>query len=354
MTNLVKGKTQKQFLENKLTQLLYIYGISGQEERVQKYLLRELSELNSEFVKQDKYGNIHAMFKVGTGVGATLHLNSHMDTVRDVKEDKYIRNDNGVFTAVLPDGTRGILGADDRAGIAIILTILNFPPKFDGMIKVSFYREEEIGCVGSSNSDLGFLEDVDFSMTFDRHGSSDIVAGTWGRPFCCNEVGNWLEGLAKKENYKFKMVEGGLSDAYTVSENGINAINLSVGYYNEHTAREYLVFKELYTSLEFAKLAISDLNRVYDDFSGVPFESKWIKEGSYNNFGCDYESDCADKVVSDEGFYAPVAYLCEDYGIVTDGAYEMTMTYDEVCDLLKQLNGVKEAMEGATQYKNMI
>lgn len=367
MIQTVKGKTQKEFLENKLIQLLYLYGTSGKEERVQKYLIRELSELKTDFVKMDEYGNIHTQMTVGDGKGAVLHLNSHMDTVSGVVEDKRIVNDNGVYTAHLPNGDRTVLGADDRAGIATILTIMNFLPNFNGTLKVSFYREEEIGCVGSSNSDKTFLSDVDLSITFDRHGSKDIVVGTMGQPFSCNEVGNWLEIIASTNGFEYKAIEGGISDAMTVSEEGINAVNLSVGYYNEHTKNEFLVFSELYTTLEFAKVAIEDLNRVYYTFTPVPKENQWIEAWSYKSYGYGYDSysDYTNSgfvsngsgssygIIPNQALFAPVAYIEDDsIAIISDGAYEMDMTIEEVDDLINQLTAVRNTIEANTMLRD--
>lgn len=349
---MVKGKTEKQFLENKLIQLLHIYGVSGEEERVQKYLIRELNELENDYVKVDGYGNIHAQFTLGTGEGTVLHFNSHMDTVSGVKENKRIINDNGVFSAVLPTGERGVLGADDRAGIATILTLLNFMPNFDGVIKVSFYREEEIGCVGSTNSDKTFLDNVDLAITFDRRGSSDIVVGCMGQPFASEEVGTWLETLSDDKNYKYKAVEGGISDALTVSEYGINAINISVGYYNEHTINEFLIFSELFTTFEFTKEIIKEINSVSSTFSEVPSETKWIASwgNSYSDYR--YTDDNYGKSYNGGGsLFAPTAYI-EDgkYAILTDGNYEMDMNIDEVTDLIKQLQEVRDELESNEMF----
>ena len=339
-------KTQKEFLESKLVELLYLFGTSGKEERIQKYLMKELDSLKTDFVKMDSYGNIHTQFTLGSGDGAVLHLNSHMDTVSGVKEDKKIVNDNGVFTAILPDGKRGILGADDRAGIATILTIINYMPKFDGKLKVSFYREEEIGCVGSTKSDKSFLDDVDLSITFDRRGSSDIVVGSFTQPFACNEVGDWLETLSQANGFKYKPIEGGISDAMTVSEHGINAVNLSVGYYNEHTYNEYLVFSELYTTLEFARCIMRDLNKVKYTFTSVPTENKWIKAWDYkksSSYGGYYDSSTQrwideEEILANQGFYAPVAWVEKDeIAVLSDGAYEMHMNLSELDDLIADL-----------------
>lgn len=345
MTNTLKvnGKTRREFLANKLVQLLYISGVSGDEDKVAKYLTREMESLNPDDFYVDSYGNLHTKFIMGDGNGATIHLNSHMDTVAKCEADKRITiSESGVYRAINSDGQYGVLGADDRAGIATILTILNFKDllDFNGTIKVSFYREEEIGCVGSSNSDLGFLKDVDFSITFDRHGSSDIVIGGMGQPFACDEVGVWLDDLSRKQGFEFTPCEGGISDACTVSETGVNAINLSVGYYNEHTTNEYLVFDELHTSMRFGFEIISDLNNVVHGFTSVPKENKWVKSWDYSYGGYSQTNTFP----SDDSLFAPIAYIEGRYGVITDGNHDMVMSYEEVDELIYQLRQVRDEL----------
>lgn len=344
-----KGKTQKQFLEAQLHNLLNIQGVSGKEIRVSNYLLKELSNLKYNFLRLDEYGNIHMEVNVGNGEGAIVHLNSHMDTVSGVREDKVINNDSGVYTAMLPDGTRGILGADDRAGIATILTILFFPPTFNGKFRVSFYKEEEIGCVGSTNSDKSVLKDVDLAITFDRRGNSDIVVGCWGQAFASNAVADWLESVSNENGFGFSATEGGISDACTVSEQGVNSVNLSVGYYNEHTTSEYLVFSELYNTLEFAKCAISEINTAKDTFGSVPSTNDWSSAGSYSS-GTYYNQ------YNDSPLYSPLGFYDEDCGkvIITDGLSEMSLDSDELEYLIADLKRAKVQMDSATLAKDYL
>lgn len=274
-------------LESNLDKYITMYGVSGKEERVRKALLSHLNSLNMDTVKIDDYGNIHATKKYGES-DTVIHLNAHMDTVPNTQKERIIQkimnnsNSDKWYTATQVDNDKGaVLGADDRAGIAIILTLLEHLTEYNGLIKVSFYREEEIGCVGSLNSDTSFFQDADLSITFDRHGNSDIVVENHYLKFCTKETVNWLNDLSYANGYKYKTCTGGISDAHTVSEMGVNAINLSVGYYNEHTDNEKLSLNECYTAYMFGLLIIESLDIHKPDLGKLiqPVQKKDVNDG---------------------------------------------------------------------------
>ncbi|MEL0642581.1 hypothetical protein V6260_18530, partial [Pseudoalteromonas aliena] len=86
--------------------------------------------------------------------------------------------------------------------------------------------------------DPDWYKDVDLAIVVDRRSNRDIVAGC-GMAFCSDAVGYFMEDVSKMADMDWKCVEGGISDAMVFAENGINSINLSAGYMNEHTANEY-------------------------------------------------------------------------------------------------------------------
>ncbi|MDS7057211.1 M20/M25/M40 family metallo-hydrolase [Klebsiella pneumoniae] len=290
------GVLRMKKMQNQLVELLNIHGVSGDEKAVRDYLLFELAtEKLVDRCHIDDYGNLLAEKKCGNGKGATVLLSAHMDTVRGVRKDKKLVIENGEIHAVLPDGKRGILGADDRAGIAIVLTVLRNLEKvnFNGRIKVAFSREEEIGCVGSSRIREEWYEGTDLALVVDRQGSRDIVVGC-GQPFCSDAVGDFLEGVAKIADLDFTCVEGGISDAVTFSEAGVNSVNLSAGYYNEHTDKEYVVISEMKDTVRLIMQTLGVINDFCHLFGEVPEgDNKWVQRwypraGKYNNYDIGY------------------------------------------------------------------
>lgn len=285
-------------LQKQLLNLLNIHAVSGEEKPVRDYL-KPILDSTMDTTHIDDYGNLLGCKKVGSGNGATVLLSAHMDTVRAVVKDREIINNNGIISS-----SKGALGADDRAGIAIILAVLRNLKRidFNGTIKVAFSREEEIGCIGSGKINAEWYDDVDLAIVVDRRDSRDIVVGC-GMAFCSNEVGNFMTEVGKMVDMDWKCVEGGISDAMTFSYNNINSINLSAGYFNEHTSDEFVIIDNMRDTTRLIIQTLAVINGFYKDFGDVPFENEWVKHwdnryrGSYygNYFEDDfYDNDCTD------------------------------------------------------------
>lgn len=313
-------------LKFRLKKLLDIHGISGQETLVRQYVKKEIKNKVDNVIIDD-YGNLLATKVFGEAKGnPVIMLNAHMDTVKATNRDKIVVEQNGVFRAYY-HGKTTVLGADDRAGIAIVLSILdNVPSSFEGTLKLSFTREEEIGCIGASRIDKKFYNDVDLNITFDRRGNKDIVVGTWGAPFCSNVVGHTLENIAKRNNFDYRCVSGGVSDAYEFSYKGINSVNLSVGYENEHTSNEFLVYKDLNVAYEFGLAILGDIGLYdYEGFGEVPLRSnQWVEDYDYKSYGKSKTKANWDKFYESE--YEGHGYNEGDYGYTGSYGYELEYT----------------------------
>ncbi len=276
--------------KQELYELLSIKAPSGMERKVARYLRPKLEEL-CDNVFQDDYGNLLAEKSVGDGKGATVVLSAHMDTVNDVRKGRQVLFNERTqrFTS-----SKGILGADDRAGIAIILAVLRNLDKstFNGTIKVCFSREEEIGCVGSEKIPFDFYKDANLAIVVDRRGSRDIVTGCgemYG--FCSPAVGAFFEDVSGLLDMDWKAVPGGISDAYTFSGNGIHSVNLSAGYMNEHTADEYVDIRHSRDTVNLILQALGVINSQYHKFGKVPEPVKWTSSYPTYHLPWDDESE---------------------------------------------------------------
>lgn len=284
---------KKQFIE-----LLNIHATSGNETPVRDYLKPILKDLTDEVIT-DNYGNLLAEKKVGTGKGATIMLSAHMDTVKGVKKERKLVENRGIISSDV-----GALGADDRAGIAIILTVLRNIDKlsFNGTIKIAFSREEEIGCIGSDKINKEWYKDVDLAIVVDRQGNRDIVVGC-GMAFCSNSVGFFMEDVGKLVEQDWKCVEGGISDAMTFAQNGINSVNLSAGYMNEHTDREYASLADMKDTIRYIMQVFGVINEFYETFEELPIENRWVKAWYYEKsgkYGNMYSNEYSDDVWAEE------------------------------------------------------
>lgn len=161
---------------------------------------------------------------------------AHTDTVSDIKP-KEIINDNGVLSN--PDG---VLGADDRAGCYGLYQMMK-----NGIVGYFLFTdEEEIGGIGASefaSSDtFAMIKDrVSALIELDRRGSNDVAT------YCYDN--NDLIDLFINRGYKQAM--GSYTDVVSLaSESDIACVNLSIGYYNEHTSNEKLVISELNRTID--------------------------------------------------------------------------------------------------------
>ncbi|MDO5041695.1 MAG: peptidase T [Peptoniphilus sp.] len=159
------------------------------------YLVKELKELGIEDVTMDEYGYVYASLKSNSDkhfpkIGFIAHMDTSPDVSgKDVKAKviKYTGGDiklNEQYTTteaefpflknlvgeelIITDGTT-LLGADDKAGIAIIVSAMEHlvanPQIEHGDIKIAFTPDEEIGR-GASKFNVPYF-DADFAYTFD-------------------------------------------------------------------------------------------------------------------------------------------------------------------------------------------
>jgi tripeptide aminopeptidase len=155
-------------LTTTLIDLIRIPSTSGHEEKIRTHLSQYLASLGLS-TTIDGAGNL---ISTVTGMGAPLLLNAHMDRVPPGLGHQPILRNGILFS----DGTTN-LGADDAAGIAIILEIvrrtiehaLPHPP-----LVIVFTVEEEAGLCGASNFESTSWNVAD-GIVFDNAYEAGIV-----------------------------------------------------------------------------------------------------------------------------------------------------------------------------------
>ncbi len=127
---------------------------------------------------------------------------------------------------------------------------------FSGKIKLVFTVEEEAGLVGASKVDEYFLWGTHATIVVERRGTSDIVTSCLGTiPFCEDGYGEFIEQVAKEADLTdWKCTQGGSSDTIIWASHGIQSINLSVGYYHEHTDAECLDIRACYKTTQLLRM----------------------------------------------------------------------------------------------------
>ena len=172
-------------------------------------------------------------------------LVAHADTVGEwydeielVEDDSAIRN------------RRGILGADDRAGCAMLWLLRDLG---HGLLLTD---GEEFGGIGANFLCRCFPElfdeinrRYDFMLQIDRRGKSDFKCYGVGTDEFRAYVGQ-KTGFAEPDRSRFTDIVFLCRD--------ICGANLSCGYHNEHPAEEYLVKDEWHGTLRLLRTWLSE------------------------------------------------------------------------------------------------
>ena len=229
---------KEQLFYHLLEKLLSIPGESGNEGMIRDYVKEKLTPF-VDYISVDRNGNLLAEKTYKAGSGPTVLLNAHLDVVEEFAPNRILIKENEIWSS-----NKGILGADDRAGVAVLLHVAEQlkDSSFSGKVKFIFTVKEEAGLVGARKVDDYFLWGTDAAIVVDRRGKGDIVTSCGGYiPFCDDAYGSFFEKIAKEDGLTgWKCTAGGSSDTRIWAEHGIQSVNLSAGYQHEHTVDEYL------------------------------------------------------------------------------------------------------------------
>lgn len=238
--------TPMKLFHDSMRSLFEVQSYSGQEDDMTDYIFRYL-EANHPDVKfrQDEKGNLY----ITKGEANTYPcIVSHTDTVHfKIPKTRYkVAREGNIFYALdTKDCTRTGIGGDDKCGIWVCLEALDL---FEN-IKVAFFVEEETGCVGSSNADMTWFEDVAFVLQTDRRGYKDVVNSISGVSLFGKEFSKAIAPVL--ENWGRAETPGGLTDVKMLVSNGLDVcvLNSSSGYYAPHTNDEIVKIDELIMTL---------------------------------------------------------------------------------------------------------
>lgn len=198
----------------------------------------ELLPLLNKNLIQDEFGN----YFLQIGENPNSMFTSHLDTASwDVKQINHIIHENIIGT----DG-KTILGADDKAGVTILLYMIekNVPGLY------YFFLGEERGCIGSKKlSDLHSttpLENINKVVSFDRRGYDSVITHQMSGRCCSDEFASELSKELNKissdmfsTGFKYSPDPTGIyTDSAQFTYIYKECTNISVGYHNEHSCSE--------------------------------------------------------------------------------------------------------------------
>ncbi len=200
----------------------------GHEEEVLEFLPE---------LEKDKFDNY---YKIIPGDDTTM-FTSHLDTAdRKQLVTKLVSTvDAAGDESIFSDGS-SILGADDKAGVAVMLYMMHH--KVPGLYY--FFLGEERGGIGSNllsgeYDKFDYLKNIKRCVSFDRRKTISVITSQLGRKCCSDEFANALCSEYNNNGLGLSPDAGGI---YTDSASFIDDIpectNISVGYNHEHTTKE--------------------------------------------------------------------------------------------------------------------
>lgn len=200
----------------------------GHEEEVLKFLPN---------LQKDECGNYYKIIGSNPKTMFTSHLDT-ADRAQKVTKLYSIEEDGNEY--IVTD-EQSILGADDKSGVTVMLYMIshNIPGLY------YFFIGEERGGIGSNQlsaifDKVDYLQKIERCVSFDRRNYHSVITSQLGRVCCSNE---FATALCKQYNSHGLELSLDPTGIYTDSASFIDDIrectNISVGYFNEHTGKEY-------------------------------------------------------------------------------------------------------------------
>ena len=259
-------------MNNKLDFLKEVLSIptkTFQEEHMIEFLVEWLEKKGIEY-KVDDMGNVYATKKSGDLPTDFYYpcVISHTDTVHSLNEiivkEENKPNAQGdlklSLKAYTPTGKPTGIGGDDKCGVFACLTLLDELP----FLKAAFFVSEETGCHGSRKADPEFFFNVGYAIQFDAPENWMITEKCFGQILFdrdsdffqkCDKV--LSEGMIKED---MEYMVHPYTDVYALrSKFDFSCINFSIGYYDYHSANEYVVVEDVFNGIEHGRKMISEL-----------------------------------------------------------------------------------------------
>jgi hypothetical protein len=230
----------------------------------------------------------------------------HLDTINTARGNEVFTANNFVakdgYVKLTPESTLTCLGADDRAGLWVALKLI--ADGYASDYHFGFFCDEEIGGVGSDcyrkDFDTSYEDNVTCFIGLDRMGVDEVA--TYG-----SDNQKLIELFT---NTGYKTALGSFTDASNLAYKKA-CVNLSVGYYNEHTPKESLLIKGMVGAY---KTLTSDviLDGLCDtEYTIEAWAAMWCDNYSYEGY------DDQDKIEAYEYFLMAMGYdlqeIVDDY-----------------------------------------
>ena len=261
------------------------HGSEAEQAWITTFILPKLPATTPHFI--DGAGNIHLDMRTAgkrKGKARTLFV-AHTDTVHREDGRQTCTIDKKNFLRVGNPKKTNCLGADDGAGVIVLLNLIaaKVPAYY------IFTRCEERGGLGAKHlvdSYALLLAEFDRAIAFDRKGTSSVITHQgWGR--CCSDT--FADALSEGLSGLTTMYAPDDTGVYTDTAEFVDIIpectNISVGYTDEHTTREALDLGHLQAlinrvlSIDWEALPVDRDPTVKEKES--PWAYDWFKRSDY-------------------------------------------------------------------------
>lgn len=208
-------------------------------------------------------------YKKGTN---GILLVAHIDTIPRINNVKRFKNKSKPLELMVFNGIvqakKSVLGADDRAGVYAIDQLYN---NYGTQCSILLTNYEETGGIGVNrfiSDHPNLLDNYKLFIELDRMGIDEFTHYN-------NHLDSSLECLLMGFNFSYNV--GSYSDIMDLSDHyRIQSVNLSVGYYNQHSKAEYLDFN----ALEY--LLIPRYNELINSIENID-ECYYLPNSKYEN-----------------------------------------------------------------------
>lgn len=177
---------------------------------------------------------------------------AHYDTVHDLVTDYTVQKTRTTHNKTRYSSPTGV-GGDDKVGLALALWIAITKPK----IKLVFTVGEESGCIGANALTPEDFTDSGYLIEPDRRGNTDLITSYMGSTTANADFHSIAKEAAFTHGYREE--SGLVTDVFELQSNGVDlsAINLSVGYYEPHSNKEYVILEDAIRSLHIIRTIIN-------------------------------------------------------------------------------------------------
>lgn len=170
------------FVYQQFITLLALDNPSGHEDAIRAYIKEQLSNFGlltgkPGVLQQDEIGNV--LFTLtGQAIASAKLFCAHTDSVPPCQGITYTETKLATGQTQIQAAGKTILGADDRAGMAVMLALLEWlakqPPESYPVLEFLFTAQEEVGIKGARALDLSWLKS-EAAYVLDGEGPVGVV-----------------------------------------------------------------------------------------------------------------------------------------------------------------------------------